>query len=46
MKHSVKRVPTRAGSDNACEEADSSKDTTLALNDWDHWLQTDSVPDN
>ena len=35
-----------AGSDDACGEADSSDDTTLALDDWDDWLHTDSVPDN
>ena len=41
-----KEYQPRAGSDNACEEADSSDDTTLALDDWDDWLHTDSVPDN
>ena len=41
-----KEYQPRAGSDDACEEADSSDDTFLALDDWDDWLHTDSEPDN
>lgn len=41
-----KEYRPRAGTDDACEEGENSEDTTLALDDWDDWLHTDSAPDS